>query len=103
MPLSLARAAICAASMSSVLTSPPSPSSASSSGDSTAFSLAAASPVCELCASSAITANRLPSVAASFAHRLQREGERLDGADDDLLVARQRLGQFAALAAAPRP
>ena len=65
-PLSLARAAICAARMSSVLTSPPSLSSASSSGDSTALSFAAASPVCELCASSAITAKRLPCVAASL-------------------------------------
>ena len=48
-----------------MLTSPPSFNSASSSGVSTAFSLAAASPVCELCASSAITAKRLPWVAAS--------------------------------------
>ena len=48
-----------------MLTSPPSSSSASSSADSTALSFAAASPVCELCASSAITANRLPWVAAS--------------------------------------
>ena len=51
--------------MSSVLTSPPSCNSASSSADSTSLSFAAVSPVCELCASSAITANRLPSVAAS--------------------------------------
>ena len=51
--------------MSSVLTSPPSSSSFNSSAESTAFSLAAASPVCELCASSAITAKRLPWVAAS--------------------------------------
>ena len=66
MPPSSARAAICAARMSSVLTSPPSSSSFSSSADSTAFSLAAASPVCELWASSAITAKRLPCVAASL-------------------------------------
>ena len=41
------------------------PSSCNSSGDNTALSLAAASPDCELWASSAITANRLPCVAAS--------------------------------------
>ncbi len=51
--------------MSSVLTSPPSSSSASSSAESTALSLAADSPVWELWASSAITAKRLPWVAAS--------------------------------------
>ena len=55
-----------AASRSSVLTSPPSRSSASSSADSTSLSFLDASPLCELCASSAITAKRLPSVAASF-------------------------------------
>ena len=58
-------ACICAASRSSVSNSPPSSSSASSAGDSTSFSLAAVSLVCEECASSAITAKRLPSVAAS--------------------------------------
>src|SRR5512146_480216 len=63
MPDSLARAVICAARMSSELTSPPSSSSASSSGLSTAFSRDAASPACELCASSAMTAKRLPWVA----------------------------------------
>ena len=65
-PASSARAVICAASRSSELTSPPSPRSASSSGLSRAFNFVAASPVCELCASSAITAKRLPCVAASF-------------------------------------
>ena len=34
-----------------------------------------------------------------LAHGFQREGERLDRADDDLLVAGKRLGQLAALAA----
>jgi hypothetical protein len=34
-----------------------------------------------------------------FLHRFDGEGEGLDGADHNLLVARQRLGQFAALAA----
>ena len=34
-----------------------------------------------------------------FAHRLQRKGKGLDGADDDLLARRQRLGELAALAA----
>ena len=38
-----------------------------------------------------------------LAHRLQGEGEGLDGADHDLLVAGQRLGQLAALAAVRRP
>ena len=66
MPPSSARAAICDARTSSELTSPPSPSSAISSGDSSAFNLLAASPVCELCASSAMTANRFPCVAASL-------------------------------------
>ena len=100
MPLSLARAAIWAASMSSVLTSPPSSSSASSSGDSTCLSFAAASPVCEECASSAITANRLALGGRELADLLQREGEGLDGADDDLLARRQRLRELPALAGA---
>ena len=86
--------------MSSVLTSPPSSSSSSSSGDSTALSLAAASPVCELWASSAITAKRLPLRRRQLPHGLQREREGLDRADDDLLAAGQRLRQLAALAAA---
>jgi hypothetical protein len=48
-----------------VLISPPSTTSFISSAVSTAFSLLAASPVWELWASSAITANRFPWVAAS--------------------------------------
>ena len=48
-----------------MLTSPPSASSASSAALKTALSLAAASPVWELWASSAMTAKRLPWVAAS--------------------------------------
>ena len=52
------------------------------------------------CASSAMTAKRLPWVAASSCTAFEREGKGLDGADDDLLARRQRLGQLAALAAA---
>jgi hypothetical protein len=48
------------------VTSPPSCSSASSAALSTSFSLAAVSLVCDECASSAITAKRLPLVAASL-------------------------------------
>jgi hypothetical protein len=65
MPVSPARAAICADSTSSALISPPSSSSCCSSADSTALSFAAACPVCELCASLAITAKRFPCVPAS--------------------------------------
>ena len=64
-PLSPARVAICAARMSSVLTSPPSFSSAIYSGLSKAFSFDAASPVGGQWASSAITAKRLAFVTAS--------------------------------------
>jgi hypothetical protein len=73
-PSSLARSSIWAASKSSVLNSPPSANSSTSSGESTRFSLAAASPACELCASSAITANRFPSVAASSRTALIAKG-----------------------------
>ena len=83
-----------------MLTSPPSPSSFSSSADSTALSLAAASPVCELWASSAITAKRLPCVAASSRTAFKSKRERLDRADHDFLVAGECRRQFAALAAA---
>ena len=62
-------------------------SSCNSSADSTAFNFAAASPVCEECASSAITANRLPCVAASSCTAFERKGKGLDRADDDLLAA----------------
>lgn len=62
-PESAARVAIWEARMSSMLTSPPSPISLISSGESTALSLAAASPAWELWASSAMTANRFPFVA----------------------------------------
>ena len=48
-----------------MLTSPPSSRSFSSSAVSTCFSFAAVAPVCEECASSAITAKRLPLVAES--------------------------------------
>ena len=57
-------------------------------GLSTAFSLAAASPVCELWASSAITAKRLPCVAASLRTALSANGKGLDRADHDLLDRR---------------
>ena len=58
-----------------MLTSPPSASSANSSGVSTALSLAAASPVWELWASSAITAKRLPWVAASLRTASRAKGK----------------------------
>src|SRR5258708_10489719 len=84
--------------MSSVLSSPPPPSSASSSGDSTCLSFAAASPVCEECASSAITANRLAFCGRELPGLLQCEREGLDGANDDLLACRQRLRELPARA-----
>ena len=100
MPPSSARAAICAARMSSVLTSPPSLSSFSSSADSTAFSLAAASPVCELCASSAITAKRLPCVAASSRTASRANGKVWIVQTTIFLSPESAVGQLAALAAA---
>ena len=86
--------------MSSVLTSPPSFSSASSSGDSTAFSFAAASPGLRAVRLVGDDGEALALRGRQLAHRFQRKGEGLDRADDDLLVAGQRLRQFAALAAA---
>ena len=47
-----------------------------------------------------MTANRLPCVAASSLHGLERERESLDRADDDLLALRQRSSELPALAAA---
>ncbi|MCY1302092.1 hypothetical protein D9M69_535490 [compost metagenome] len=61
--------------MSSVLASPPSANSFSSSMESTCLSLDAASPVCDECASSAITANRLPSVAANSCTAFKAKGK----------------------------
>ena len=61
--------------MSSVLTSPPSASSAISSALRTALSLAAASPDWELWASSAMTAKRLPWVAASLRTASKAKGK----------------------------
>ncbi|MNR33759.1 hypothetical protein D3C85_1514600 [compost metagenome] len=58
-----------------MLASPPSASSFSSSMDKTCLSLEAASPVCEECASSAITAKRLPSVAASSCAAFKAKGK----------------------------
>ena len=72
-------------------TSPPSSSSRSSSADSTCLSLAAASPVCERVRLVGDDREALALRRGQFLHRLQREGEGLDGADDDLLAARQRL------------
>ena len=83
-----------------MLTSPPSPSSCSSSADSTAFSLAAASPVCELCASSAITAKRLPCVAASSRTAFSAKGNVWMVQTTIFLSPESAVGQFAALAAA---
>ena len=71
-----------------------------SSAQSTCFSFAAASPVCELCASSAITAKRLPCGRCELPHFSNANGKRLDRADDDLLVPGERLRKFLALAAA---
>ena len=85
--------------MSSVLTSPPSPSSFNSSAVSTAFSLAAASPACELWASSAITAKRLPLVAASLRTASSANGNVWIVQTTIFLVAGERRRQLAALAA----
>ena len=83
-----------------MLTSPPSPSSCSSSADSTALSLAAASPVWELWASSAITANRLPLVAASSRTAFSANGNVWIVQTTIFLSPESAVGQFAALAAA---
>ena len=47
-----------------------------------------------------MTANRLPSRRRELAHGLQREGKRLDRADDDLLAPGERICELAALARA---
>jgi hypothetical protein len=98
-PDSLARADICAARMSSVLTSPPSSRSASSSG--TKDCLQPRGGVAGLRAVGLVgdDGEAFALGGGQLAHLFDGEGEGLDGADDDLLVARQRLGQLAALAA----
>ena len=99
MPASLARAAIWAARMSSVLTSPPSFSSASSSR--TQHGLQLGRRLAGLGTVRLVGDHREAFAlgGGQFAHGFEGEGEGLDRADDDLLVAGERLGQFAALAA----
>ena len=99
MPLSLARVAICAASMSSVLISPPSPARPSPRRKH----------LLEFCRSlSSLRGMRLigdDGKRLTFGGRqltdlFERERKRLDGADDDLLALCQRLRQLSALAVA---
>ena len=106
MPLSIirlaARLAIWAISRSSVLTSPPSVNACHSSADNTALSLAAASPVCEECASSAITAKRLPCVAASSRTALRAKGK-VWMVQTTIFLPPERAAASSALLLAPSP
>ena len=85
MPPSAARAAICAARISSVLTSPPSSSPAISSAESTCLQLRRRLAGLGRMRLVGNHGEALALRRRQLAHGLEREGERLNGADDDLL------------------